>query len=211
MQQPEHLRAFNTAQQSAPRRFVSLGFVVLFHVFVIYAFASGLANHLVEKIPDVIKAEVVKEVIPVKPPPPPPPPDLVKPPPPFVPPPEINIQTEAPPTNTITVQNKVASVPTKEPGITAPASVGRPHVCGDRYYPPIAVRLNQQGTTTLAFKILADGSITDISVAESSGHDSLDQAALKCAADWHYKPAMQNGAAVEVPWKATVKWVLQGG
>ncbi|HKD22762.1 MAG TPA: energy transducer TonB [Rhizomicrobium sp.] len=209
MQQPDHLRSFQ-APQASSRRIVSFGFVVLFHVFVIYAFATGLANQLVQKMPEVIKAEVVKEVIPTKPPPPPPPPDLAKPPPPFVPPPEITIQTEAPPTNTITVQNKVATPPPKEVGITAPASIGAPHTCAqDRWYPPIALRLNQEGNTTVKFTINTDGSVSDAAVADSSGHDSLDQAAVRCVSTWHYKPAMQNGAPVVAPWQTVIKWQIR--
>ena len=105
MQQPDHLKSFQTAQQATPRRFVSFGFVVLFHVFVIYAFASGLANHLVEKLPVDIITKVEPPKLPDIKPPPPPPPDLAKPPPPYVPPPDIVIQQEASNSNAITVQH----------------------------------------------------------------------------------------------------------
>lgn len=210
MLQPEHLRSFQT-QNTTPRRIVSIGLVGLFHLFVIYAFASGLANRIVQKLPEEIKAEVVPPKLPDVKPPPPPPPDLTKPPPPFVPPPEIVIQTETPPTNTITVQHQIASVPPPKPqGITAPASIGVAHVCPqERWYPSIAVRLGQQGTTTLAFRIQTDGSITDITIAQSSGYSSLDDAAVRCASAWRYRPAMENGQAVVVPWKAFVKWQLK--
>jgi hypothetical protein len=43
----------------------------------------------------------------------------------------------------------------------------------------------------------------------SSGHDRLDQAAVQCAQAWHYKPAMQNGQPVEVPWQTAVQWKLR--
>jgi protein TonB len=98
-----------------------------------------------------------------------------------------------------------------KPVVSAPASIGRAHVCGQRYYPALANRLGHQGTTTLGFTISADGGISNISVANSSGYDELDQAAVACAASWTYKPAMQNGQAVSVPWKANVKWNLNGG
>jgi protein TonB len=167
---------------------------------------------MMQKLPSELMAKVEETPPPAEKLPPPPPPEMVKPPPPFVPPPDINIQSEAPVTNTITTQSVVATPPVQKPaGITAPASIGRPHSCGQRYYPPIAVRLNQEGTTVLAFKITPDGSVTDLSISESSGHDALDQAAITCAQGWQYKPAMQNGAPVEVPWKASVKWSLTGG
>jgi len=212
MQQPEHLRSFQPPH-SGSQRAISIGSVALFHLFVIYAFASGLAQHVFSKIPEEIKAQVVQEKIPEVKPPPPPPPDLAKPPPPFVPPPEITIQTEAPPTNTITVSHVQAPPPVKkeEPtGITAPASIGRPHSCPqERWYPAIALRLNQEGVTTVKFHILPDGSVADAAVATSSGHDSLDDAAVRCVSTWTYKPAMQDGKPIEAPWQASVKWQIQ--
>lgn len=212
MQQPDHLKALQATQQANSRRFFSFGFVVLFHVFVIYAFASGLANHLVEKIPVDIIAKVEQPKLPDVKPPPPPPPDLAKPPPPFVPPPDIVIQQEAANPNTITVQHtqQVAPPPPKAQGITAPASIGKAHECAN-YYPPIAQRLNQEGEVTVQFHISADGSVSDPSVVQSSGHDLLDQAALRCVPSWRYKPAMANGAAVETTWKAVVKFKMNGG
>ena len=118
MQQPDHLKSFQPAQQATPRRFVSLGFVALFHVLVIYAFASGLANHLVEKIPVDIITKVEPPKLPDVKPPPPPPPDLAKPPPPYVPPPDIVIQQETTNTNAITVQHtqQVTTPPPKAAG-----------------------------------------------------------------------------------------------
>jgi len=206
MQQPQHdLRPF-TATQATPRRILSVGLVGLLHVVFIYALASGLAAQLIQKLPDELKAEVVTEKPPENPKtPPPPPPDLVKPPPPFVPPPDINIQNEAPATTSITQ----VTTQVKPAGITAPASVGRSHSCQDKY-PPIAVRLGEEGTTALAFKITADGSVTDVTVSESSGHSDLDEAAVRCAGNWHYQPALQNGKPVEVPWQTHVKWSLKG-
>ncbi|MGD0142851.1 MAG: energy transducer TonB [Rhizomicrobium sp.] len=184
--------------------------MVAIHVILIWALITGLAQQMMQKLPSELMAKVEETPPPAEKLPPPPPPELVKPPPPFVPPPDITISNEAPVTNTITSTPVVPQVQ-KPAGITAPASIGRPHTCGQRYYPPIAVRLNQEGTTTLAFKITADGAVTDLTIAESSGHDSLDQAALTCAQSWQYKPAIQNGAPIEVPWKASVKWSLTGG
>jgi protein TonB len=213
MQQPQHdLRPLGGAQ-ATPRRFVSIVAVAIFHVIVIYALASGLAAQLIQKLPEDITTEVIKE----KPPdqnklPPPPPPEMVKPPPPFVPPPDINVQAETN-TNAITqVTTTKVVVETPKPQISAPASIGRPHSCPTaKWYPPQAIRLNHEGTTTLAFTVGADGGVSNITVANSSGHDELDQAAVSCAAGWTYKAAVQNGQPVAVPWKTSVKWNLGGG
>ncbi len=217
MDQPLHdLRPFKVAHATS-HRFVSIALVALLHVFAIYALASGLAQNLLSKLPQEFKAEVIPPKQEVVKPPPPPPPELQKPPPPFVPPPEISIQTEAAP-NTITVQSKVSTPPPPAPpappkpaGITAPVQIaGGGAVCQSSYYPPIAIRLNQSGTTVVNVHIGADGGVQGVDIANSSGHDSLDQAAVKCIQSrWRYKPAMQNGQPVATAKEYAIKWVLQ--
>ena len=174
MKQPEHLLRSQTSPY-APRRAVSLGLVAAFHVVVIWAFVSGLANRIVEKLPV-----------------------------------DIVIQSEVPATNAITTQNKVASVP-KAAGITAPALImgGRAN-CAANYYPPIAIRLSQEGTVTLSVHIDAQGQVTAADVVNSSGHDSLDQAGVRCVTSaWHFKPAMQSGQPVAVTRQYAIRFVLQ--
>lgn len=210
MEQPDHdLRPFQAAQ-ATPRRFIAFGAAALLQIGIIWALATGLAQQIVEKLPQDIKTDIVKEKPPEQPKtPPPPPPDMVKPPPPFIPPPDIVVSAEPSP-NTITqVTNQVAPPP--KPAVTSPASIGRPHACGQRYYPALATRLGHEGTTVLGFTIGTDGSVRDVKVVQSSGFPELDDAAIPCAQGWQYKPAMQNGAPVEVPWQAKVTWKLNGG
>lgn len=94
-------------------------------------------------------------------------------------------------------------------GLTSPGSIGTPHSCPG-FYPPIALRLAQEGTTMLGFTIKPDGSVTDVTVLNSSGHDTLDQAAVICASQWRYRPATQNGTPVATKWRANVKWTIAG-
>ena len=218
MDQPLHdFKPYQVGHASS-HRVISIGAVAAFHVVAIYMLASGLAMGLLEKLPTELKADVIPPKQEVVKPPPPPPPDLQKPPPPFVPPPDISIQTEAAPTNTITVQSKVATpppppapAPPKPAGISAPVQIaGGGAVCNSSYYPPIAVRLNQTGTTMVTVHIGADGNVQNVDIAESSGHDSLDQAAVRCITSrWRYKPAMQNGQPVATVKQYALKWVLQ--
>jgi periplasmic protein TonB len=207
LQQPEHLLAVNA--QATPRRALSIVLVALFHVAVIAAFVTGLASRFVEKLPEDIIAKVEPPKLPDVKPPPPPPPDLAKPPPPFVPPPDIVIEQTTTNTNAITVQHQVAVIaPPKPSGITAPASIGRAHECNSNFYPPIAQRLNQEGVTVVSMSISPDGEVSEPKVTESSGHDSLDSAALRCVQSWHYKAAMQNGSPIATTWTAKVIWKL---
>ena len=207
MEQPHHdLRAFQTSAVS-PRRLFAGAAAIGLQALAIWALATGLASQLIAKLPEEIKAEVVQQ----KPPeeqkvPPPPPPETVKPPPPYVPPPDIVIQTEAPATTSIQTQ----STQKTPPPITAPASIGRPHTC-EQKYPPLAVRLNHQGVTTLGFTIDPDGGVSNVHVEKSSGYDELDRAAVECASSWQYKAAIQAGKPVAVTWSTIVKWDLRGG
>lgn len=217
MEQPLHdIRPYATPSQAAPRRAVSIVIVALIHLGAIYALATGLAQNLYRKTVTEFKAEVIPPKQEQVKPPPPPPPELQKPPPPFVPPPDIVIQQEAAPTNTITATPRApvaAPTPPKPvaPAISSPVlEAGGAGKCQSSFYPPIAVRLNQTGTSTVAVHIGADGSVQGVDIVSSSGHDSLDQAAIKCIqSSWRYKPAVQNNQPVATTKEYAIVWRLQ--
>lgn len=92
--------------------------------------------------------------------------------------------------------------------ISQPASVGKPHNCVAEY-PVESLNKGEEGVTTLGFTILTDGTVDAIKVLTSSGSVKLDEAAAKCAANWHYRPAIKEGQLVDSPdRKAVVRWVL---
>jgi len=69
----------------------------------------------------------------------------------------------------------------------------------DSYYPPAAARAGQEGTVIIHVCVDAQGKLTvPPSLAESSGNDELDTAAINLAnaGNGHYRPATQNGASV---------------
>jgi protein TonB len=206
------MRSFQVPPAS-PRRLISIGAVALLHLVVIYALASGLAAQLVDKIPQDIKADIVKEKPPEQPKtPPPPPPDLVKPPPPFIPPPDIVIANEAP-TNAITAVTNVVQppAPPRPAAVAATLAAGRNNNCASRYYPAIAIRLNHEGNTVVTVHIGADGAVTNAEVSQSSGFSDLDQAAVQCVtAQWHFSPATENGAPVASTKQYRIVWKLTG-
>ena len=69
-------------------------------------------------------------------------------------------------------------------------------------YPAIARRRAQQGTVTVSVLVGADGSVERAEVADSSGFDTLDDAALETVRSrWRFVPARHGGVAVE-------SWVL---
>jgi len=206
------MRAFQVSPAS-PRRFISIGAVALLHLVVIYALATGLAAQLVDKIPQDIKADIVKEKPPEQPKtPPPPPPDLVKPPPPFIPPPDIVIANDQP-TNAITAVTNVVQppAPPKPAAVAATLAAGRGNNCAANSYPAIAIRLNHEGSTVVSVHIGADGAVTGADVSQSSGYSDLDQAAVQCVqAHWHFSPATENGQPVASTKQYRIVWKLTG-
>lgn len=204
MEQPLHTIRATDQSFLSPKRMPALiastGLVLLSG----WALSMGLAKGLVDKLPEVIQVNVLKEKIEKKEPPPPPP-ETKAPPPPFVPMPDIVIQSDAPPpTTAITTQSKVAS----PPPISSPVSIGKPHVCLQDY-PAISVRLGETGTTTIGFTITPEGRVENVHVVNSSGSERLDNATVNCASSWKYKAAVKDNLPVAVPWKADVKWVLR--
>jgi len=127
----------NFAQEkNGASRFTGLGLVILIHILIVYALASGLAKKAVEAIKGPIETKVIEEK--VKPPPPPdkvipPPPDLKAPPPPYVPPPEFTVTAPAPPTlmaapttSVPPTTTAVAATPAPAPAPPAAAPVAKP-------------------------------------------------------------------------------------
>lgn len=65
-------------------------------------------------------------------------------------------------------------------------------------YPPDAWEDGVGGTTVLRLLISRRGTVDSVLVVESSGHPSLDSAALSNARRLRYRPAAQGGSPVEV-------------
>ncbi|MBU6299470.1 MAG: energy transducer TonB [Alphaproteobacteria bacterium] len=91
--------------------------------------------------------------------------------------------------------------------ISQPPSLSKPEDCHDDY-PFLARIFGDEGTTNLAFQVQADGTVSDIKVAQSSGSERLDRAAVDCVKRWHYRPAIKDGKLADVPWAAQVAWSL---
>lgn len=89
---------------------------------------------------------------------------------------------------------------TRGPAITA--SLAAPP------YPRAARSRGFEGRVVLALAIGADGRVTSIEVAESSGHEDLDAAARAAAADWTFAPALRDGEAVAGTLRVPVRFEL---
>lgn len=190
---------------------MAFGAAVILQVGIIYALATGLAQQLVEKLPQDITTDIVKEKPPEQPKtPPPPPPDMVKPPPSVIPPPDIVIANDAP-TNAITAVTTTPQPPAKPAVVQATLAASRGNNCAASYYPPLAVRLNHEGKTVVSIHISAEGAVEGVDVANSSGFPELDEAAQRCVqARFHFSPATQNGSPVASTRQIAIVWKLTG-
>ncbi len=65
-------------------------------------------------------------------------------------------------------------------------------------YPSIAVRNNEQGLTGLEVCVDVRGRVTAASLVSSSGHVSLDEAALRWVRQARFAPGTVDGAAQDV-------------
>jgi len=65
-------------------------------------------------------------------------------------------------------------------------------------YPESARRQGVQGITELKIHILSDGSVAEVLVARSAGHQELDQAALEAVKRWRFEPARRGDEPVAV-------------
>jgi len=63
-------------------------------------------------------------------------------------------------------------------------------------YPLLARQNGWEGTTTLRFELLADGTIGQVEIARSSGYPVLDTAAQAAIKQWTHKPVTREGVSV---------------
>lgn len=91
--------------------------------------------------------------------------------------------------------------------VSRPPKLTKPENCRDDY-PFFARVFDREGTTELAFTVLADGTVSNVKVAKSSGSDGLDDAAVDCVSGWHYRPAIKDNQTVDAPMTVKVAWNL---
>lgn len=77
-------------------------------------------------------------------------------------------------------------------------------------YPAESRRRREQGVVVLAVVLGLDGTVADISVSESSGHDRLDRAALSAVRHWRWSPTERGGTPVMVRGLVEIPFVLTG-
>jgi periplasmic protein TonB len=188
--------------------------IVVLHIFIIYAFATGLAKSGQRYLQTILQTTVIQQDKPKDLPPPPPPVDLKEKPPVQVIAPDINITVpvETPPPIAI-VTTKPTPPPPPAPRAIVPGTqlslTSKPDVAD--YYPEQARREGQEGRPQIKVCVGANGKIVSAEVATSSGFPLLDEAGVKVAKASRYKAATSEGKPMESCATLPVKFELHGG
>jgi len=76
-------------------------------------------------------------------------------------------------------------------------------------YPMAARRMGWEGRVVLNVEVLAEGACGGISVFQSSGHEVLDNAALRTVKGWHFVPASRAGHPVTQWFRVPIQFSLK--
>jgi protein TonB len=195
-------------------RGIALIAVIILHIFVGWAFYTGLAGKLIQKvIPPVEIAQIDKPKEVDKPPPPPPKLEEIKP---FVPPPEF-VDIQAPQQETTAITQTTQTVAKAAPVAPAPVqhahtSIGvdpkHPLHIGEDYYPDASKRAGEEGRCIVQVTVAADGRITGEAIHQTSGFPRLDEACLKGVHGQRMKPATEDGKPIETTAELPIVWKL---
>jgi protein TonB len=75
-------------------------------------------------------------------------------------------------------------------------------------YPKASLMNEEQGTTSLAFLVNADGSVAEAKLEKSSGFKGLDKAAEKGMSACKFTPGTKDGAPAKTWTKVDYAWKL---
>jgi TonB family protein len=75
--------------------------------------------------------------------------------------------------------------------------------------PAMSRRRGEEGLVVVRVRVRADGTAGGVSLAESSGHPRLDEAALAAVAGWRFRPAERDGVAVDHDLEVPLRFVLR--
>jgi protein TonB len=178
--------------------------LIAFHLVLLWALKSGFAVKFIKSITEPIKAEIIDEVKPEEPPPPPPEVKMEMPPV-QVPPILVDIPNppEPPPTALI-AEITTQPVPPQPPAPPAPPRAvvrvsPKPTTVPDvrDYYPSASINLKEEGSVKVRMCVNTAGRVATADVTEPSQFARLNDAAVKIAKQYRFKPATEDGKPVE--------------
>jgi protein TonB len=195
------------------RRMVAFAAILVVHAVVIWAFAKGFITTGARYVETILQTNMIETEKPKDLPPPPPPVDLKERPPVQVIAPDINITipVEAPPPPITNITTQIT--PPAPPRPPPPGTPVKPTYVPDvqDYYPEVSRRNGEEGRAIVKVCVSAAGKIDSVEAAASTGHPLLDEAALKVAKAFRFKPATSEGKPVASCANLPVKFELHAG
>lgn len=131
------------------------------------------------------------------------------------------ITTELPPPLEFDIEptiiaTPVETAPSVTPGPVTASATGGPTTSPSLRsrsippYPPASVRAGEEGTSTVEVCVSASGQVTSASLAQSSGHPRLDEAALRWLKTARFNPAKREGqASAMCGYQVAYEWNLE--
>ncbi|MGQ5525224.1 energy transducer TonB [Chitinimonas sp. PSY-7] len=77
-------------------------------------------------------------------------------------------------------------------------------------YPALSRKLGEQGRVLLSIHVLADGSVGEIQLKQSSGFSRLDEVALVTVKRWKFVPARQGDTSIAYWYTQPMNFTLDG-
>jgi len=192
---------FARQQRDPTKHMIGVAFVVLMHLFVIYALMTGLGRTMMQIVKKPLSAKIIEEL---KLPPPPPPKkiELPRPPPPkvetFVPPPDVPV-VSAPTGPTITVVTPKPPEPKVEQPVVAaprpPPPPPKPAIRRDikpisreePVYPRSAIRMGIDKGRVIAHVMIDEkGNVTGVVIVSAEPPRHFDKAVIDALSQWKY-------------------------
>ena len=122
--------------------------------------------------------------------------------------PDVPVETPSPPSPVSSAPpqpvNASPSLPDREPDYQA-AYLNNPIPA----YPMVARRMGWQGRVVLNVEVLASGLPGQVKLHQSSGHDVLDNAAMKAVRGWRFVAARQGGQVVSKWFLVPIPFILK--
>jgi protein TonB len=181
-------------QRDPKRQMIGFGFVIFLHLLLGYVLISGSGKEIVAVLRQPLETKIIQQEKPPELPPPPPPPKMALPPPPFIPMPDIQVRQ---PTSSNAITSVTTKVPTEraEPrGTQVGPRIVSIEACRPPY-PAASKRLEEVGTVRIQVLVDSSGKVLDSKIAQSSGFQRLDNAALTALSSCAFHPGTIDGKA----------------
>lgn len=102
-----------------------------------------------------------------------------------------------------------AALPNKAVATHIGMNRSNPPRIGFQYYPEASRHAGEQGVCKLSVTVLADGTVKDVHVTQSTGYPALDAASVHAFTTGTLIPATENGHPIDDTAEIPVTWTIR--